>query len=487
MWRRILILLRARLRSGPQGGSPAAILLYQAALSSFLFALVRDSLPPFAYGVFAMGLTALMIAIPLIGELGWILRRDEATPWVAALPLHPVEVKLARMLHLLISLWVLSLGTLLPAALFAPTETIFFARCMLPFLGLGIVSLVAALLLAVQNLLGERAEGLLIAFQTLLVVGVVVGIVTGAKQIAALAKLPNLGADGAGLLWFFPPAWFAAPLAGAEGQPERWWLPLAIGLGSVLALVLLPAPQTARSVRTPWLGVLLAPLRRVANKLWVRREERGIFDLVFDALPREREVVLRTIPMLGIPLAFLVVAAGGEDGATSAKRVDLLALLFFTAGIYLPILLTHVPASASPRAAWLHQTAPLSRGALVSGTIKALVLRFLVPLYAVLTFIAWYQAGAAIALRLAPPGFLVSIFVIRKLHDACVQDAPLSIRAADIRFEMDWFGLLGGLSMGLTLLAILASRLPLVYGALPITALLLILEWHANRALASSS
>lgn len=458
-----------------------ALLLYQAALTSLFCALVRDVLPPFAYGLFSLGLAALLVAIPLIGELGWLLRRDPAGPWVAALPIRSVEIKIARSLHLGIMLWVLSMGSLLPAALFAPEATEPLARLCLPLLGLGLVTLVAALLLGVQNLLGERAEGLLIAFQTSLVVGVVLALVTGIKSIPDMARMPILGDEHAGFLWFVPPAWFAAPLAGAEGQPARWWLPILVGLLSLVALLALPAPLASRHVRTPWLSVLLAPVRRLAQRLWLRRDERGVFDLIFDALPREREVVLRTIPMLGIPLAFLVIAANGD--LTDSKRTDLLALLLFTAGIYLPILLTHVPASASPRAAWLHQTAPISQGALVSGTIKALAVRFLVPLYAVLGFIAWYQAGPEVALQLTPAGFLVSLFVLRRLHAICVQDAPLSVLPSEIRFEMDWFGVLGGLSMMLLLLAILASRLPPLMGAYPLSVLLLLLEWRQDRNL----
>jgi len=458
-----------------------ALLLYQAALTSLFCVIVRDVLPPFAYGLFSLGLAALLVAIPLIGELGWLLRRDPAGAWVAALPIRSVEIKIARSLHLLIVLWVLSMGSLLPAALFAPEATELLARLCLPLLGLGLVTLVAALLLLVQNLLGERAEGLLIAFQTILVVGVVLALVTGIKSIPDMARMPILGEEHAGFLWFVPPAWFAAPLAGAEGQPERWWLPILVGLLSLVALLALPAPLAGRQVRTPWLSVLLAPVRRLAQRFWLRRDERGVFDLIFDALPREREVVLRTIPMLGIPLAFLVIAANGD--LTDSKRTDLLALLLFTAGIYLPILLTHVPASASPRAAWLHQTAPIPQGALVSGTIKALAVRFLVPLYAVLGFIAWYQAGPEVALRLAPAGFLVSLFVLRRLHGICVQDAPLSVLPSEIRFEMDWFGVLGGLSMLLLVLAILASRLPPLMGAYPLCLLLLLLEWGQDRNL----
>ncbi len=225
-------------------------------------------------------------------------------------------------------------------------------------------------------------------------------------------------------------------------------------------------------------------MRALATRVWVRSDERGVFDLVYDALPREREVVLRTVPMFGIPLAFLVVAATGADSAASGTRGDVLALLLFTAGVYLPILLTHVPATATPGASWLTRCAPVPAAALVGGTIKALAVRFLVPLYALLSFIAWAQAGGEFVLRLALPGYLASLLVLRRLYRTCVSGPPLSTAPDQIRFDLDWLGLLGGLALGLTLMAVLAQRfLSGVPAALGFAAFLAGLELIAERSL----
>jgi hypothetical protein len=479
---RVRALLVARLHSGPSGGSPISALLSQAVVAGFFCALVRDALPPFAYGLFALSLTTALVAIPLLGELGWILRRDEAAEWVGALPALERERRVARTLHLLCLLWLLALGSLVPAAVFAPASTAPLARLLLPLLGLGLVSLLAAALLFVQNVLGERAEGLLVAFQTLLVVAVVVGVVLGIRSIPALARLPTLGDEHARFLWFLPPSWFAAPFAAAEGEPARWWLPAGVGLLALVLLVILPSPARARPLRTPWLAVLLAPARWLATRLWLRADERGPFDLVYDALPREREVVLRTVPMIGIPMAFLLIASTGGDDP-SAQRADVLALLVFTVGIYLPILLTHVPASASPRASWIHRTAPVSEGAVVSGAVKALAVRFLVPLYLLLGFVAWVQAGPEEVLRLTLPGFLVSLLVLRLLYGVCVDGPPLSTAPDAIRFDLDWSGPLAAVALVLPLGAFAVNRFLGVGGALVLAACLVGAEGMAHRSL----
>ncbi len=415
--------------------------------------LVRDALPPFAYGLVALTLSAALLAIPLLGELAWLLRADEAADWVETLPALRGELRIARTLHLLAILWLLALGALVPAALFAPAATELLPRLGLPLCGLGLATSLAAAVLVVQGLLGGRAEALLVLFQTLVVVGVVVGLVAGLHRIPELAGVTGL--DAAPALWAYPPAWFAAPLASAE--PARWWLPAAASLLALLVLGLAPAPrQVARGTRD-WLDVVLRPARSLATRAWVRADERGIFDLVYDALPRAREVILRTYPMIGIPLAFLIVAAS-DAASSSQSRADLLALLLFTAAIYLPILLTHVPASASHAARWLHESAPVPAGAVVTGTIKALAVRFLLPLYLALGLLAWFQAGPAFALRVTPAGALASLLVLRRLYPICVQDAPLSIPPDEVRTDLDWLGLLGGLALVLTGLALVTSR-----------------------------
>ena len=480
MWSRTRALLRARLASMPSGGAPVAPLLIQVLVASLTCGLVSDALPPFAYGVFALSLTGALVAIPLLGELGWLLRRDPAEEWVGALPATDRERRLARTAQLVLVLWVLALGSLLPAAVLAPESAPLLARILLPILGLGLVTCLGAALLSLQNLLGERAEGLLVAVQTLLVVGVVVGVVLGVRSVPTLARLPTIGDDHAPFLWLVPPAWFAAPLASAEGEPARWWLPALAGATGLLVLVLLPPAAERRPVRTPWLSILLWPLCRIARRWWVRDDERGPFDLVYDALPREREVVLRTVPMIGIPLAFLVVASAEGGGEA---RADVLALLLFTAAIYFPVLLTHVPATATPQASWLLATAPVPEGAVVAGAIKALVIRFLVPLYALLAFITWVQSGPEVVLRLALPGFLLAVFVLRRLYAVCVPNPPLSVSPEDIRFNQDWFGMLGGYALLLTLAAIAANRALTLSGALLAAAGLLLVEALSQRSL----
>jgi hypothetical protein len=452
---RVTALLGVRFASGSRERLPISALFVHALLAAFLCALARDILPPFAYGVFALCLTGGLVCVPLLGELGWLLRRDPASEWVRTLPVRARELELARVLHLLALLAALALASAVPAALLAPDGTALHARGLLPLLAIGWVAFLAALLLLVQSLLGERAEGLLVLFQTSVIVLSVVGIVLAIRHLRTLAGIPVLGDADAPFLWLVPPAWFAAPLAPA-GEAAPTWPAILAAVAGIGLLFALPAAAPPRRARGSWLGTLLSPVRRLASFSWVRGEERGVFDLVYEALPREREVVLRAVPLLGIPLAFLALASGESR---AGARSDVLALLYFTAGAYLPVLLVHVPVSATPDAAWILRTAPVGERAVREGTIKALAVRFLVPLYAVLALLGATFAGPEAILRLALPGYLVTLLCLRWLHPRCVAAPPLSTPPEEVSFALDRFGELGGVALVLTVVAVLANRL----------------------------
>ena len=479
MWDRVLTVFRAGFAAQWGAGAwPAAPLVAHGTVAAVLCGLAAGALPPYAYGVFALSVCGALVALPLLGDFGPLLRSDPAAEWVEALPVSRTELRLARTLLLLFALAVLSLAALLPAAFFAPAAGL-GARASFVAAGLGQSLLLAAVLLGTQSILGERAEALLVLLQTLLVVGIVFGFVAGLRLLPRIAHLESPADSG---LEAYPPAWFATALVPASSTiPWMWTLAPWLAAGAALAILAVsPLPRAPRA-RTSggWLAFALSPLRALAVRVWVRREERPAFDLVFDALPLEREFVLRTYPMIGIPLAFLIAGSRGESGAA---REGLLAVLLFTPAAYLPILLVHVPATASPEARWILETAPVSRSTHARGAVKAVALRFLLPLYAMLFLLAWAEVGLAFAIRLGLPAFLVSTILVRGLYSRFVRELPLSVAPGEIETRLDWTGVLTGLGIGLTLLAILATHFVTSLGAgLGLAAVLLVVERAMDR------
>ncbi|MCZ6597992.1 MAG: hypothetical protein O7B99_10160 [Planctomycetota bacterium] len=478
MGRRVLTLLRARLSGENRGTNlPIAAPFMHAFAAAILCSMVRD-LPPFAYAVFALSAVGMLAAIPLLGELGFILRADPAQEWVSSLPVTAFDLKVARTMHLLIVLWWLVSGSLLAAALVAPAETGLAGRALLLAGGLGLVTLIGAVLLSFQSLVARRAPALLVLLQTLLMIGAVVGFVIGPELASGLADAETL--DATAWLPFYPPAWFAIPLAGSLSS---LWIPLTALALALAILAAAPAPSSAERRRgEPLLALFLRPARVLATRFWVRRDERAMFDLVYDALPLEREVVLRTYPLIGIPLAFLLLGSLSEGGI----RDDLLAVVLFTASLYVPVLLLHVPASESHEASSRRASSPVSAGATRSAAFKAVAVRFLVPLYALLALVAWSQSGVLILVRLALPAFLVSLLLTRRLYATLVQDPPLSVAPDDVRTDLHMGEAFIYLAFGLTIGAVVLNKFLTPLIAIGLCAVLLLAEAIAERRLRSA-
>ncbi|MFN0009638.1 MAG: hypothetical protein ACKVXR_17215 [Planctomycetota bacterium] len=465
---------------------PAAPIVSHGTVAAVLCGLASGALPPYAYALFALAVTGALLALPFLGDFGALLRSDPAAEWVETLPVSRFELRLARTLLILFSVAVLSLAALLPAALFAPDSAGWMGRILLIAAGLAQGLAIVALLVGLQSALGDRAEALLVLLQTLLFMGIALGLVVGLRWVPKMTHLEGPEGAWAGLA-FLPPAWFASFFAPPELAPLWPWraLPVLLVLASLVVLAACPLPHTARARSTGgWTSTLLAPLRGLATRVWLKPGERASFDLVFDALPLEREFVLRTYPMVGIPLAFLLAGSGADPGPA---REGLLAVLLFMPVAYLPILLVHVPASASHEARWILDTAPHPRATHAGGAIKAVAVRFLAPLYVALFLLAWSQAGLGFALRLGIPAAIFAVILLRQLYTMFVNENPLSVAPDEIEAKIDWAGVLAGLGIGSTLIAILASQFvtSLVAG-LVVTAVLLGVERLLDRQPASA-
>jgi hypothetical protein len=263
-----------------------------------------------------------------------------------------------------------------------------------------------------------------------------------------------------GLLAWYPPAAFAAfTLESAfSAAPTAVFSALLVTAAAALTFALAPFPPPLRARPTgSALSVLLSPLRALATRFWVCREERGSFDFVYDALPAERDFVMRAYPLLAVPLAFLIL--GGEN--TDMRSEGLLALLMFTPAIYLPVLLVHVPATATPEARWLLDTAPLKPEVEREGTIKAIAVRFLAPLYVLLCLACVARGSLDLALRIAPPAIIAGLLTLRIGWRTSVAAPPLSLGVADLpsAFGEGFSGSFLTMAIGHTLISILCWRL----------------------------
>jgi len=475
MWKPVASIVRAQLAGewyAERGARlPVAPILFQLVVAAVLCAIARDVLPPHPYALFALTIPLGLGAIALFGELAPLLRADPAAEWVGSLPVRAIELRMARAIVLTILLGGLALGALIPAAVLAPEGAGFLGRLALVGLGLVQALALAAGLLCLQALCARRAEGLLVLLHTLLFVGVLVGFLVGLSGLPALAEID----EPRGALLLLPSGWFAALTPGApRGTAALLGMGAIAATAVVLALAPFPPAPQARRTRSP-LSILLAPFRWVVTRWWLRRGERAGFDLVYDGLPAERDFVSRAYPLMAVPLVFLLLGAG--DG--SEKGEGLLALALFAPGMYLPVLLLHVPATATPAARWLVDSAPLDPAVEAAGARKAVALRFLTPLYLGLAVLAAVLMDAEFALRLTPAAAAVGLLLLRVLWPLFVRKPPLSTAAGDLGTAWDdsGSGAMFAVGLGTALVALLAWRLlPGPLSGFALLALVLILE-----------
>lgn len=451
MLRRTLALLRAHLGVWSSIGLPVMTVAIHALVTLVLCALIGERVGPFTYALFAYSLGAALVAVPLVGELGFLLRADEASDWLDALPARAIERRIAKAAGVQLAVGGLALGSLIPAALFLPDADL-VARVVFVLCGLAAVQAAAAVLLALQGLLA-RVPGLLVALEAVLVAVVLLGALVSLPLFVELGGIARF-AD-AGALRAYPAAWFAAPFASTGLDALALWIPAVAFTAAALAFAFLPRPSHGDGAGSSVLERVTAPLAALARRIWVADRERAGFDFVLAAFPREREVALRTYPLLGIPLAFLWVAFGMESGP---EKTSLVALILFTPGIYVPVILSHLPATASPGARWLLDTAPFDERALHTGALKAIAVRYLVPLQFVLTLVAWQQAGADLALRLALPATAASLLALRLLYRPSVDGLPLTEPTEDAVRVDQLGGPLFMAGIGLAVVSMFADR-----------------------------
>jgi|688.fasta_scaffold01623_24 hypothetical protein len=429
MFRSVTALFRAQWQNQWAGGAwPVAPLLVHGAISALLCALVSTLLVPQAYLIFALGLSAALLLLALMGDYAPLFAEDEALEWIETQPVSQLERRSARLALMLSLVGLLSLASLLPAAALLPDGD-WRGRTQLVGLGLGQALLLSAGVLALTNGLQGKARALLLLLQTLLVSLAVVGLILSpglARLLRETAGDPGGVLDG-WARWLTPVAFVRTP--------ELAWLAALLALVIVI-LVPSGAARDSTGARGP-LDLFVQPLRGLIARLWVRRAERASYEFVLDALPREREFVLRTYPMLGIPLA-LLYAGSGEARSQEA----LLTLLLFAPPVYLPVLLVHVPGSKSHAARWIFDSSPSAIADLHHGARKALALRFVLPLYVLLAVIAAWMAGPGFALRVAPLALLTTLLFLKPLYAKLVSDLPLSVAPDRILARMDWAGLL---------------------------------------------
>ncbi|AKD57833.1 hypothetical protein [Spirosoma radiotolerans] len=143
--------------------------------------------------------------------------------------------------------------------------------------------------------------------------------------------------------------------------------------------------QRTQSGQTNWLDVLSSWF--TTNPL-----ERAAFTFTWRVTGRDRKFKLKTYPQLGFGFAY-VVAMSFQRGSLGSSGFFYLFALYF-AGLYVMVAQYQLGISDNYRAAWVYGSTPIRLpGDVLSGSLKALIIKLLLPFYALLSGYILYRYG----------------------------------------------------------------------------------------------
>ncbi|GAB3798171.1 hypothetical protein GCM10028819_18660 [Spirosoma humi] len=145
------------------------------------------------------------------------------------------------------------------------------------------------------------------------------------------------------------------------------------------------ANQRTPSGKTPWLDLL-------ASWFTTNPLERAAFAFTWRITGRDRKFKLKTYPQLGFGFAYVVAMSFQRNSMGSKGFFYLLALYF--AGLYVMVAQYQLGISDNYRASWVYGSAPIKTpGDVLSGSLKALIVKLLIPFYALLSAYILYRYG----------------------------------------------------------------------------------------------
>ncbi|MCY7359723.1 MAG: hypothetical protein LH609_20170 [Rudanella sp.] len=131
-------------------------------------------------------------------------------------------------------------------------------------------------------------------------------------------------------------------------------------------------------------------MQRLSHLLTNNPLERAAFGFVWRVTARDRKFKLKTYPQLGFGLAYIIAMSVGGFGAFGKSGGFYLFALYYT-GLFVMTAQYQLSASDDFKASWVYGSTPISRpGEILSGAMKALIAKFMVPFYALVAiYIAW--------------------------------------------------------------------------------------------------
>lgn len=209
---------------------------------------------------------------------------------------------------------------------------------------------------------------------------------------------------------FIPPAWMSATI---EAFQVGKWDGLHIALTAIAFGVPVTGAYLVNKYLAPVFSKKLSALEfdtspaqtprgvpgrtgyanRMSRWLTVSSVEKSAFELVYKVLGRDRKFKLKIYPAFGYLVVLAIVFIYGSASAFGPTDHFHLSMIYLTV-LVLQVAIREVQYSDEYRASWVFFSAPVSRpGEILSGSLKAILVRFFIPAYLLSSVVVLYVWG----------------------------------------------------------------------------------------------
>jgi len=431
-----------------------AMTLAMQALFGFFFAATTMWIPsPLVAMSLAHSFVMVMVGMTLVADFSTVLLDTTDNAVLQPRPITGRTLLAVRIAHITVylSLLAFSLSAFTMAATairYHWTAPLVFAATLALSLCLIIFFASSLYLLAMRLVSAEKLRNIITWTQIIMTIAMVGGYqilprFMGKEDIRAMSF------EGATWVYFYPPAWFAAPMDLLMGHVGIMQLFLAteavvIPLIAILVVVRVLAPSFNSSIFAlegqPTQSAPVGLARPAGSAFpthlarWLCRdpEVRAGFDFTWRLCDRDRQFKRRVYPsiaMAAIMCGAILFKEASDTGAAAEflqKHNFYLFILYFgsmmTASIVMQVTLTD-----QPEAAWIYRVLPVARpGALMLAGWKVVTARILVPTQIVFSIVLCILVGHRMILD-AVIAFFANIFIAALFGLAFARHLPFSM------------------------------------------------------------
>lgn len=386
------------------------------AVFSFLYAIVIFSVKQTVFNMLLMCFTYMMfmICFNMLADFAEVLFDNQDNSTLLSRPVDPKTIWISRLLHLLIFLGLLTFANAIGLAVVLALKMGFVVGLLfligVSFLCLISVFISSGLYIFLSKLVNpERFKDIIIYVQIFFTLSLSIGyqFISGQSKIS----VEDIFQPSSVKVWhyFAPPAWYAHILDSYVYHVKDWHHLNFIFLGilfPIIAMVLINkylAPFFANRLtsiqyfatvdtRTASAKFLIRDFFGKIHKLFKHSIlEKSAFELVWTIVTRDRRFKLRAYPSLGLLILFTI----RYYNDTLTVDVNRLMILYYTT-FTLSMIVQQIFLSDNWKASWIYQIMPIENpGELLVGAYRSVIIRFIVPLYILITTIMLLKEGIA--------------------------------------------------------------------------------------------